>query len=384
MSIMRADLHQMVDMVPEDYLQDVKEFLQNLPLQKPTDSDQSKPLKDDFSPDNLTTHEVTCENCAIAVPETPSLPALMGNDAESKPCPPNCPYCHSASFLRRYGFKNGRQRYHCKKCQRTFNEATNTIRAGTSASLATWDIVIEDTINGVPIDATAQRINLSHSTVFNMRHRVLLGLSDPSFGNDIVLSNVAELDETYVLESRKGKKFDESSDREPRLHGRRAEKRGLSDEQVCICTGVQRACGPAYANTVNLASPSADEIKTVFDGHIAPGTVLLTDGMKSYKALQDNMDCFVGSIPVAAQKSKGIASLNNVNSFHSFIKERYRHARSYATKYLNRYNKVFAMAFRNREETIKRLQEILRQPCIMAANMSNRRLKEATLNLAHA
>ena len=43
---------------------------------------------------------------------------------------------------------------------------------------------------------------------------------------------------------------------------------------------------------------------------------------------------------------QGLFNLNTVNSLHSYIKETYNHYRGVATKYINRYNALFSIAFR--------------------------------------
>ena len=110
-------------------------------------------------------------------------------------------------------------------------------------------------------------------------------------------------------------------------------------------TGVERG-GVAYAATVNRAHPSNDEIKEVFRGHIMPGSVAFTDGLKGYKCLENEVDCVVESVPAEEQKRTGTMNLNNVNGFHSHIQEAYRHYRGVATKYLNRYNALFETVYK--------------------------------------
>ena len=118
-----------------------------------------------------------------------------------------------------------KQRYQCKECLCTFSETTHTIRENSHAYSEDWEIVIADTLNGEPLDNTANKINMSHMTVFNMRHKVLLAIVKYLENSPIVLKEIAELDETYVLESRKGSKFQEDAPRPPRLHGEGADKR---------------------------------------------------------------------------------------------------------------------------------------------------------------
>ena len=72
--------------------------------------------------------------------------------------------------------------------------------------------------------------------------------------------------------------------RRARKHGAKAQKRGISNEYICICTGVGRESG-AVAATANRAKPDASELKAIFDGYLNIGILVLCDGLKSYSAL---------------------------------------------------------------------------------------------------
>ena len=98
------------------------------------------------------------------------------------------------------------------------------------------------------IDYTAKRIGCSHQAVFDMRHKVLMALQQLPETSGMCLGEVSEFDETFVLDCYKGKEMDGSIPRGPRRHGAKAEKRGISNEYVCICTGIQRK-GDAIAAT---------------------------------------------------------------------------------------------------------------------------------------
>lgn len=268
---------------------------------------------------------------------------------------PNCPYCGSHAVIR-YGHKCGKQRFFCKSCERTFVQTTHTVMANSHFPAKVWKEVIEDTLHGNAIDYTAQRTGCSHQTVFNMRHKVLMSLQEFPEINGVRLGEVSEFDETFVPNCYKGRKLDSSIQRKPRKHGAKAEKRGISNEYVCICTGIQRG-GDAYAATVNRAKPSAVELISIFENHIADGTLALCDGLRSYHALPGIADCIVEDCNSRDKKASGFYNLNTVNGFHSFIKQRYVFYRGVASKYINRYNTLFAATYRNAENIIRRLTD---------------------------
>lgn len=88
-----------------------------------------------------------------------------------------------------------------------------------------------------------------------MRHKILLALLDIYQDTPTMLGEVTELDETYVLESYKGQTLPEDVGRSARKHGAKAAKPRLSNEQICVCAGVQRSGAP-FAVAVNRAEPS--------------------------------------------------------------------------------------------------------------------------------
>lgn len=150
----------------------------------------------------------------------------------------------------------------------------------------------------------------------------------------------------------------EDAGRKSRKHGAKAQKRGISNEYVCICTGIRRK-GDAYAATVNRAKPDAEELAVVFTGHIAHDTLVLCDGLKSYHSLTAAIGCTVKDCHKLQEEEKGFFNLNTVNGFHSFIKRRYCFYRGVATKYLNRYNALFSTSYHKAEVLVSRLCHVL-------------------------
>lgn len=209
-----------------------------------------------------------------------------------------------------------------------------------------WREIISDTVHGNAIDYTAKRIGCSHQAVFDMRHKVLLALRQLPEINDICLGEVSEFDETFVLDCYKGKEMDSSISRGPRRHG---------------------------------AKPSAKELLTIFEGHIADGTPALCGGLRSYHALPRIADCIVKDCNDTSAGNTCFYNLNTVNGFHSFIKHRYVFYRGVASKYINRYNALFSTTYRNTESIIKRLIGAVLTVTGTDYYHSNRNVREAGL-----
>ena len=266
-------------------------------------------------------------------------------DTEKEAAPEQCVRCGSANIVRN-GKKHKKQAYMCKDCKKHFVETTASAIAYSHSSETVWKQVIRDTVDGISIDRTAQDLDLTHSTVFNMRHKILFCIEQAILSNPIELEGVCEADETYVLENVKGQKIHSDYHRKARKHGAKASKREISDEYICVCTSVD-SYNKCTTAVVNRATPSKKEIVKVFGDKVSGDTVILCDGNSCYDALEDK--CTV------AHTNR----VNRVNGFHSFIKERLLVARGVATVYLNRYNALFSWIYSNQDSATNKIFEMM-------------------------
>ena len=67
------------------------------------------------------------------------------------------------------------------------------------------------------------------------------------------------MDEKYLLNIHEGEKRDEIK---PRHRGEKASKRGLSSEQTCLLTAVQRQ-GDTVLKATNCAAPKSEDIEKI-------------------------------------------------------------------------------------------------------------------------
>ncbi len=266
-------------------------------------------------------------------------------DAQKEEKPVSCPECSSIA-VKRNGKRNQKQAYLCKDCGKTFVETSASATMYSHSSETVWKQIIRDTVAGVSIDRTATSLDLSHSTVFNMRHKILFFVEQAVLDAGAQLEGVCEADETYVLESVKGKKIPDGYHRKPRKHGAKASTAGISNEYICVCTSVDSE-NNCTAAIVNRATPSKAEIEKVFGDKVSTETVILCDGSNRYDVLEDK--CTVAH-------SKRV---NRVNKFHSFIKERIRAARGFSTIYLSRYSALFSQIFGKQESAADRIFELM-------------------------
>ena len=159
---------------------------------------------------------------------------------------PACVHC-GAERAGRWGHDHGLRRFRCRTCKRSFNALTGTPLARLRKKAA-WLAFAEALSDGTTVAAAAERCGVAPSTSFRWRHRFLRAKTAESE----VLGGIVEADETFFRLSFKGSRrwqggAEPAPDRPPKKRGTRAQKRGLSHEQVAVLvardrSGATRAC----------------------------------------------------------------------------------------------------------------------------------------------
>lgn len=257
-------------------------------------------------------------------------------------------------FIRK-GIQGGKQRFQCKSCGKKFTYDSKQVTAHSHQPMESWVVVLEDTLSLASLDSTAEKISVCHSTAFHMRHKLLVYIEE-IVTSSAPLEALIEADETYMIESQKGTKV---THRKPRRHGESSGKRGLSNEQMCICVAADRD-HHVIARCVNRAKPSSEDIINALGDHIAEKSVLIFDGITSYNYLAEQKVCEKVSL-VGHESYNKVFHLNTVNSLHSRFKEMMRKLRGVATKYLNRYAALFSLIAMAAELSITEAADRLRR-----------------------
>jgi transposase-like protein len=168
---------------------------------------------------------------------------------ESAGKPRNCPHCGGSRVVRN-GQADGLQRYKCRACGKSFNALTATPLARLRHK-GKWIEQARAMAEGLTVARAGEHLAVAASTAFRWRHRFL---ALPRGVKPALLGGIAEIDETYVLESFKGRRV---TTRKPRKRGGHAAKRGLSREQIpCSWPATARArrpttCSPAPARRLS-------------------------------------------------------------------------------------------------------------------------------------
>src|SRR3954462_13123071 len=176
---------------------------------------------------------------AAAEPSMPAPPSRAQTDGlaglgQRRVDSMGCPHCGGREVTL-WGKASGVPRYRCKSCGPTFNALTKT----PVAPLRKKDKWLEQAsalIDGASVSKAAERCDVDYTTAFRWRHRFLEALSLDKPKN---LSGIVEGDETFILESFKGKRS--GIPRASRRRGGKAAKRGLSAEQIPVIVARDRS-----------------------------------------------------------------------------------------------------------------------------------------------
>jgi len=249
-----------------------------------------------------------------------------------------CPHC-SGEHVVKNGSARKLQRFMCRSCCRTFNALTGTPLSHLRCR-DRWPEYAKALLEGLTLSQAAERVGINIKTAFLWRHRFM---ALPKTLMAQTLTGVAEIDETYFLRSNKGQRH--GLDRAPRHRGGKATKRGLSGEQVPVLVARDRS--GATADFI-LESNDADHIVKELKPILPKDAVLCTEGNPVMMAAGRKLAVEHHAVNVAAGvRVDGPWHVQNVNAYHSRLKEWMRRFKGVATKYLDSYLGWFRLLSRS-------------------------------------
>jgi transposase-like protein len=262
---------------------------------------------------------------AASVADTVSLAAVGQNRVDRT----GCPHCGSQK-LHRWGHVSGLPRYRCVDCRRSFNALTGTPLARLRKK-EQWAAQTQALITGESLVKAAKRCNVAVSTAFRWRHRFL---SAPALDKPSQLTGIVEVDETYILESFKGKRA--GLPRPAHKRGGMAKTRGLSAEQIPVLVARDRV---GQTTDAVLAKRDRASVTAALGGVVTPENQLCCDGGKAIVsfARKAKIPCCILPKPGGPRPEAPNLHINNVNGYHGRLKEWLRPFHGVATEYLDHY-----------------------------------------------
>jgi len=240
-----------------------------------------------------------------------------------------CPRC-GASHVQRWGVEHKLQRYKCMDCGRTFNALTGTplARLRHRSRWLRYSLALNSSLS---VRKAATQAKIDRTTSFRWRHRFLKA---QNASKDQSLIGIVEIDETFILESCKGQR---KLARDARKRGGKAEKPGLSSEQIPILIACDRA-----GNMIDAVLPDRSEeavSKVLKDALSKTDALLCMDGDKALIAFAKKQELEYELI-IASQDEhvhEKVLHIQHVNSYVSGLKKWLARFNGVATKYLQTY-----------------------------------------------
>ena len=241
-----------------------------------------------------------------------------------------CPRCGANGATKHGHDHQGRQRFRCRSasaggCGRTFNPLTATPFARMRKP-ERWHAFAKALSNGfISVNRLAELdLGVSRLTIWRWRNRFLDAQARRQAEK---LSGVVEADETYFKTSFKGSRGwvrgNPPENRPPRYRGEPAIKRGLSKEQIAVLAAVDSSGNLFEAKISGVA-----DIRPTLKDRIEPGSIICSDGVRSYVRLAIDTSSEHRRIWTPTRKSKaqklkggkprqkGRLALGRVNSHH--------------------------------------------------------------------
>ena len=261
-----------------------------------------------------------------------------------------CVHCGS-SHTKKHGKVNGKQRYICKDCRKTFNRLTGTILNHSRLTNAQWKELLFGITENFTYSKIAKNVEISKSAAWINKQKICHAISK-LYGEQDKFTGIAECDEYYVPVSFKGKRdpkfFLNTLGRMPRHHYTREQKiewlkkagvydelkknpqklrevlysgetklRGISRDQTCILTCQDRS-GNLYINPVCVGRLETDDVKKGLEGHFEGDAILVTDSHNAYPPFAKTERIQLEQIE-ADRHAKGPFNLGRINALHADI-----------------------------------------------------------------
>jgi len=255
-----------------------------------------------------------------------------------------CPHCGSTDYFKDGFTPDKKQRYLCRKCNKTFTLLNNSIFKSTKLSLYQWMNFLILMSYNVPLDVIAESINISHQSAFLLRYKVFSTVD--KYQDKIVLSKKVWVDETFIRDTVEDKDYRQV---------------GLSKEQICIVVGID-----CYKNIVAFfvgnGKINSERFTNALINHIQKESTIVHDGEASHNKLIKLLNCKEEFHKASVKDAEYKESMNLINSFCSWL-QRYLYKflgmkKENLQSYLNWY--VYLYRVKQQNEKYPKIERLIR------------------------
>jgi transposase-like protein len=247
-----------------------------------------------------------------------------------------CPRCESKRVIKK-GFKSGRQYYLCKECDRHFSSSTSKVLALSKLERDVWVEYARCMVDCLTLRECADRCGVCLKTSFFMRVRVCECMACYLDAFRVDSACTAEIDEYYLRESftgnhTKGARF--IMPRRPRRRPTDDAKRGISDNLICVLTGINdRGC--VFLEIAARGRIGKEEARKILEGKVAEGAIVSTDKHQAYRKLMPELGVAIHNRYDSKDRSQGV--INMVNSLHARLGDFLGRFKGISSRWLDNY-----------------------------------------------
>lgn len=225
-----------------------------------------------------------------------------------------CTKCNSTNTV---DLKKENGRYHCNHCKTTFSVISDTIFEASGLPLSKWFMVIglmTNTKTGISAKEIERNVGLTYKTAWYCAMRIRCAMIDHC---NIELSNVVEMDETYVG-GKPRKKYSSLSPSLPIIGAESfTNKRGRGTKKTPVVGIVER--GDKIVLKVIEKLTSKNLVAMLKDYVKLDSSIVVTDEFKSYKSFDEIVQHYTVDHS-KKQWVKGMMHTNTIEGFWSIVK----------------------------------------------------------------
>jgi hypothetical protein len=225
--------------------------------------------------------------------------------------------------------------FQCNGCRRQTSVTAGTLFAGTKLPLTTWFLaiyLISQAKTGLSALALKRQLGVSYGTAWLVHHKIMCAMAEREDAHQ--LTNVVQMDDAYLGGELSGGTV-----------GRGSENK----VPFVAAVSLNELGHPVYLKLTMVAGFTREAIKEWSQIHLAPGTVVTSDGLACFAAVAD-AGCVHFPTVVGERKPRDLPEFAWVNTVLGNLKTTLagaHHAFNYG-KYAAHYLAGFAYRFNRR------------------------------------
>lgn len=270
------------------------------------------------------------------------------SDGKSEVCV-HCSESANHKIVKNGKGRNGKQRYFCKDCHKTFYAVQNSLSSNVTQDINAWIKFIRGMYHHQSLDELSEDCGISRTTALSWRLRVFQALEILS--SKVKLSGNIIADDTQLNYNLKGNHSNNFvMPRHSRSRGGSYSVKKHNKNQICVLCAIDEN-GNSFSKIVGFGNPSAKRISDGFKDKIDTSkrnNYLITDGANYFKRTIETYGFSKWKKQTTLKKgNKRVPDtttdyhVQKINSYHSRLKRFMRNYNGISSRYLPGYLLLF-------------------------------------------